>query len=92
MKELIVKKIITILNILFGFSLIPWFLVLPFIMLFIGPISKDSLYLYFIALDYMIYPIIVIISIILSRKYNLLWLSLLSLINIIIFLFLFVFI
>ena len=91
-KELIVKNIITILNILFSISLVLWFLGLPFTMLFIGPISRDSLFLNFIALDYLIYPIIVIISIILSRKYTLLWLSLLPMINIVIFLFLFIFI
>lgn len=84
MEKLTTKKMITVLNLFFGILLIPWFIGLPFTMLFIGPIEKYSLP-YFMAIDYLLYPVILITSIILSRKYCLFWWSILPAINMILF-------
>jgi hypothetical protein len=85
MDKLIIRKIITALNLFFGILLIPWFIGLPFTMLLVGPIEKYSLS-YFIATDYLLYPVFLIISVILSRKYRLVWWSILPVVNIILFL------
>ncbi|OGZ67352.1 MAG: hypothetical protein A3D35_01695 [Candidatus Staskawiczbacteria bacterium RIFCSPHIGHO2_02_FULL_34_9] len=86
MEEKINKNLIRVFNIIFGLSLLFWFIgLIGTIMMFDAPGSTNLWYLWIAFYTYISYPVTVIISIVLSKKFNLTWLSLLPLINIVIF-------
>lgn len=85
-KSALKRYVIIFLDLIFGFSLILWFIGLPAtFMLFDAPESINLWFLQVASFDYLIYPVIVIISIISSLKFRLLWVIFLPFVNILVF-------
>lgn len=80
------------LNVLYAISLIIWLVGLPFTLLFLDSLHSGAIKNAMLALDnimvfnYLSYPVVLLISYTLNKKYKLLWIKLLPLVNIIIFL------